>query len=419
MIFVIVFGALAVLSLVLLAWQALAAARFPVGKREQDLSFAPPVVMLKPLKGCDNHTRECLRSWLTQNYAGPVRVLFGVAEEKDPVCEVVRSLLKEFPNADAALVTTPEYVGPNGKAANVAQLYQRSLAKNAKAAKDADTSSLSRSSRDSELICISDADVRVAPEFLANAVAPLRDPRVGLVTAFYQLANPGTFAMHIEAVAINADFWSEVLQSNTLKPQDFALGAVMITRREHCERDGGFTSLAEYLADDYQLGNRVAKSRARVELVKVPVECWDPPANFRAVWRHQVRWARTIRVSQPLPYFFSILNNISLWLTLFAIAGVSFSVFRIAPGYPWHVDALLAMTCAVAWAAGIGTRIGTAQFLVKRLTGRTIPWRRSGVVIVKDFFQVGVWIAAFAGNKVAWRGRTFRVQRGGKLVEVK
>jgi ceramide glucosyltransferase len=401
-IFVIVFGALAVLSLVLLAWQALAASRFPLHRREADLSFIPSVTILKPLKGCDEHTRECLRSWLTQNYAGPVRVLFGVAEETDPACEVVRSLLREFPQANARLVITPEYVGPNGKAANVAQLYQQSLPVSPE-----------------ELICVCDADVRVAPDFLANAVAPLRECRVGLVTAFYQLANPSTFAMHVEAVAINADFWSQVLQSNTLKPQDFALGAVMITRRDHMERDGGFATLAEYLADDYQLGNRVAKSGARVELAKIPVECWDPPMNFRGIWAHQVRWARTIRVSQPVPYFFSILNNVSLWATLFAIAGISFSVFRIAPGYPRHVDVLLAVNCLLAWITALITRIGTVQFLVKRLTGRAIPWRLSGAAIVKDFIQVGVWMAAFAGNRVLWRGRTFRVQRGGKLVEVK
>ena len=181
------------------------------------------------------------------------------------------------------------------------------------------------------MILVSDADVRVPPDFLANIVAPLRDeswadsplpadgahgvtrPNVGLVNCFYRLANPSTTAMRWEAVAINADFWSQVLQSQSLKPLDFALGAAMLVRREALAEIGGFQSLADCLADDYQLGHRIAKNGHRIALCPVVAECWDAPMNWRDVWKHQLRWARTIRVCQPLPYFFSILSNATLW----------------------------------------------------------------------------------------------------------
>src|SRR6185503_20709590 len=99
-----------------------------------------------------------------------------------------------------------------------------------------------------------------------NAIFPLHDRSTGLVNCFYRLANPTTLAMRVEAVTINADFWSQVLQSNTLKRQDFALGAAMVLRRETLSKIGGFESLLDYLADDYQLGQRVAAGGARVEL---------------------------------------------------------------------------------------------------------------------------------------------------------
>jgi len=415
-ILVIAFGALALLSIVLLAWQVLAAAKFPIHQREPDLSFAPPVTIFKPLKGCDEHTRECLRSWLAQHYAGPLQFLFGVADERDPVCGVVRSLLKEFPSANAELVITAETIGANAKVGNLVQLYRRSLAKSAKAAKEGMVSSPSRSSRD--LICISDADVRVPADLLANAVALFRDARIGLVNSFYQLANPTTFAMHVEAVAINADFWSQVLQANTLKRQDFALGAVMITRLEHVDALNGFADLADYLADDYQLGNHVAKSGARVELASVVVECWHPSASWRHVWDHQLRWARTIRISQPWPYFFSVLSNVSLWVVLAAAMTGSHIVYRVAPGYPWHVDPKWLLGSLLLLVFGLGARVGGAKELAERLTRKPFPWRLSGAVIVKDSLQFGIWIAAFCGNKVSWRGRTFRVQRDGKFVEI-
>lgn len=400
MVLSIVLGALAVLSFVLLAWQVLAAMRFPLHAREHGLSSAPPMVLLKPLKGCDEHTRDCLKSWLTQNYRGSVRVLFGVADAEDPVCDLVRSLLQECSNVNAELVITPERLGANAKVSTLIQLQRRITP-----APD-------------QLICLSDADVRVPRDLLSTAAVRFADPKVGLVCNFYQLANPTTAAMQVEAVAINADFWSQVLQSNTLKPQDFALGAVMIARATQVQSLHGFADLADYLADDYQLGNHVAKSGAAVVISPVVVECWDSPAGWRQVWNHQLRWARTIRVSQPLPYFFSILNNVTVWLSAFTVAGVAASFFRVAPGYPWHVDGALMGACVVVFVAGSAARVAAAKFLAEKLTRKPFAWRLGWAVIAKDLLQLGVWLAAFCGNTVGWRGRRFRVQRGGKLIPV-
>ncbi len=409
MVALIVFAVLAILSVSLLAWQVLAAARFPLHRREDHGAFAPPVVLLKPLKGCDEHTRDCLRSWLDQRYAGPMKFFFGVADENDPVCAMVRELQKEFPQADTELVLTPDYVGPNGKVANLAQLDRHLVTRH------------STFVNPPPLLCLSDADVHVPPDFLAQAVAPLRDRGVGLVTSFYRLTRPANFAMRIEAVAVNADFWSQVLQSNSLKPQDFALGAVMIARRDQIESVGGLAALADYLADDYQLGNRIARSGSRVALTSQVVECRDAAMKFREVWNHQLRWARTIRVSQPLPYFFSILNNVSLWTTGFALAAAARGVIHVAPGFPWHINHVWIAECALVWLLCASARIAAAWWLEARLAGPAAgPRRRDALaVLAKDFMQVAVWAGAFLGNSVSWRGRTFRVRKGGRLEEVK
>ena len=196
---------LALFSLALTLWQWIVARRFPLHQRATDLSHAPPVTLLKPLKGCDVETGECLRSWLTQNYSGPVQILFGVAAAEDPVCAVVHALLAAHPACDAHLVICREQLGANAKVSTLIQLQQCVR---------------------HEVIVVSDADVRVPADWLANAVAPLREPAVGLVTCFYRLANPSTPAMQWEAVAVNADFWSQVLQAQSLKPITFALGEI-------------------------------------------------------------------------------------------------------------------------------------------------------------------------------------------------
>jgi ceramide glucosyltransferase len=250
------------------------------------------------------------------------------------------------------------------------------------------------------LILISDADVRVPPDFLANFVAPLRDEKTGLVNCFYRLANPVTTAMKWEAVAINADFWSMVLQSQTLKPLDFALGAAILLRRRNLDEIGGFKSLANCLADDYQLGHRIFKNGRRIALCPVVVECWDEPMDWSDVWKHQLRWARTIRVCQPLPCFFSILSNATLWPFLWLAASFVSEKTFCAP-----LTALVFLM----------TRICLAQKLQRRFTPERKLVSPFWLVPLKDLLQTALWLCAFAGNTVEWRGQKMKLRRDGTL----
>ncbi len=378
-----IFAALALLSLALTLWQWFAARRFLLHRRAADSTFAPALTLLKPLKGCDATTAASLQSWFRQDYAGPIQILFGVADAHDPVCPVVRELIEKNPGGDAQLVVCAESPGANGKVFTLIQLER--LAKN-------------------ELILVSDADVRVPPDLLANVVAPMRHDQTALVSCFYRLANPVTPAMQCEAIAVNADFWSQVLQAAMLRPLDFALGAVMLTRRKLLAEIGGFTVLANCLADDYQLGHRLAGKGHRLALCPVVVDCWDVPMNWRGVWRHQLRWARTIRVCQPVPYFFSILSNATLWPLLWLIASLVLSK----------------IFCLLFFAAAcLLIRILLAQNLQRRFTPERNLVSPFWLVPIKDLLQAAVWAGAFLGNTVEWRGQKMRLRRDGTLVAEK
>ncbi|MCS7338931.1 MAG: glycosyltransferase [Verrucomicrobiae bacterium] len=408
-----ILGGLACLSFVLLLWQWLVARRFPLHRRVSDESFTPGVTLLKPLKGMDETTADNLRSWLAQDYAGEVQVLFGVASASDPVCEIVRDLLREFPGRDAQLVVCSESKGVNPKVSKLIELQR--LAKH-------------------DIIVVSDADVRAPPDLLTNLVALLM-PRScacngdltphgsfehhkkdgspalksagvaaaeaarfnpGLVTCLYQLANPKTHAMRWEAVAVNVDFWSQVLQAQSIARLDFALGAVMAVRRDALESIGGFSAFANCLADDYQLGHRLVRAGWRIELCPVVVECWSEPLGWRAVWRHQLRWARTIRACKPLPYLSSILSNPTLWPLLWVLARPTAFIAAIAGTF-------------------LVTRLFIAHDLMRRLSrvrpGAWLFW----AVPLKDLLQVGVWALAFVGHTVEWRGQRYRLGSGGEM----
>jgi len=384
----LIFGFLALLSLALTLWQWLVARRFPLHDRAatpspppdrvsqpSPLTPQPPLTLLKPLKGCDAFTEDCLRSWFTQHYTGAMQILFSVAAAEDPVCRIVHKLLQEFPGRDAQLVVCGPPSGANAKVSQLVELERLTM---------------------HDLLVISDADVRVPPDLLANVVVPLQQPEVGLVNCFYRLANPTTLAMQWEAIAINADFWSQVLQSRSLKPMDFALGAVMALRRQQLQDIGGFAALADCLADDYQLGNRIARRGYTIALSTVVVECWSAPMGWAAVWKHQLRWARTIRVCQPVPYFFSLLSNATLWPLLW---------LTISPAAP---------VCAFALCCWL-IRIITALNLEQRLTQGRTRFAQGWLVPAKDLLQSAIWLLAFLGNRVEWRGRQMRLRRDGTL----
>lgn len=390
---------LAGLSFALTIWRWRAARQFPLHRPVAEKKFLPAITLLKPLKGVDPETRRCLQSWFAQNYSSPVQILFGVASGNDPVCEIVRELMAANPAADARLVICEKDLGANAKVSTLTQLEPHIQ---------------------HEIIFISDADVSVPPDFLSNAVQPLAKRRIGLVNCFYRLANPTTLAMRWEAIAINADFWSQVLQAESLTRVDFALGAVMGVKREQLKKIGGFAALADYLADDYQLGNQIARKGAKIVFASVVVDCWENSMDWKKVFLHQLRWARTIRICQPIPFFFSILNNATIWPLLFCLMEPmwdSYSIPLRLPGSGTYF-AILKGHYSLSFTAFLFCaffRVASAVDCQWRLTRSISHLPYFWLVPIKDLLDAAVWALSFLGNQIEWRGQKYKVRRSGKL----
>lgn len=365
--------AMAAASILLNLWQWFAGGRFPLWVKAAHPGPLPPLSILKPLKGADSQTEGCLRSWFKQDYPAEMELLFGVADENDPVCHLVRKLAVEFPHRPSKLVVCSPILGPNAKVSAVC--YMTSVARH-------------------EHLVISDDDVDAPQGFLEQLAISLVSG-AALVNCFYMM-RPLNFAMAVEAVAVNADFWTQVLQGNMLKEMDFALGAVMATSKQTLQKIGGFETLLNDLADDYRLGHRIAGTGGKLALCPIPVTCWTDELSARKVWNHQLRWARTIRFCRPLGYFASILSNATLWCAL---------AWVFAP-----------FSASAQWTASAGllVRALTARANYARMT-RDNGWLAFGLAPVKDALGAMIWALAFLGTTVTWREQRFRVYRGGKL----
>ncbi len=356
-------------------FQVAAARRFLRHARRRRPSGAlPAVTILKPLKGPGIDLYKNLESFCHQNYPAPVQLVFGVEDPDDAAVAVVHRLRRDHPDRDIVLAIG-HAPGANRKVANLQQMmaYARH-----------------------DVLVMSDGDIRVRPDYLRTMVAPLADPDVGLTTCLYRGRGRFGLASLVESLFINTDFVPMVLVAQWVHRFRYAYGASIAVKRAAVEASGGFAPLADYLADDYHLGHRVDAAGWRLVLLPYVVETVLDSETLRDVWRHQVRWARTYRVCQPVGWFFSIVTHATLW-GVAAAAATGFSATGLA---------ILAVAIAV--------RLASLRAVLGLLGEReTLAWLP--LVPLKDLATSAVWLAAFLGRRVVWSGRVLRVERDGRM----
>ena len=340
-------------------------------RREPPSAWSPPVSILKPVHGLDDGFYEAIRSHAEQDYPS-FEILFGLNDPADASALAIDRLKADFPG----LPVHRCYVGASASNAKVGVLTE--LAGRAR----------------HPLLLVNDSDIRVPPGYLRRIVAPLEDPGVGLVTCIYRAtasSSPGRF----EALGIATDFAPSTLVAPYVGVREFGLGSTLLFRATDLARIGGYSAIADYLADDYQLARRLTGLGLRVHLSKVVVESGLQARSWCDVWRHQVRWCRTIRISRLDGFLGLPVTFASFWALAAALAGQW-----------WFSGGLLALRYAAALAAGVGV-------LACPITSRLWP-----LVPIRDLFGVAVWVAAFFGREVQWRDRRLRLLPGGRITSI-
>ena len=340
----------------------------------------PPVSILKPLKGTDPEIYESLRSHCLQDYA-EYEIVFGVSDPQDPAVASVQRLQREFPERAIQLVVSPDKLGTNVKVSNLAQMLPATRY---------------------QYLLVNDSDIHVERDYLRRVIAPLlnEDQRVGMVTCLYRGIAAASFGSQLESLGISTDFCASVLAARQLeRGLRFGLGSTLAFRRTDLEKIGGFRSIVDFLADDYELGRRIANLGLRVVLSDVVVETHLPPYDVRGFLAHQLRWARGVRDSRTGGYIGLVSTYGLMWALVVLIAG------RAAP---WAV-ALVAVTALLRFAVALV--VGKSVLQDRRLL------RHLWLLPIRDLVAVAIWIASFAGHTVTWRGDRFELKNG-RLIRI-
>jgi ceramide glucosyltransferase len=338
----------------------------------------PPISILKPLKGVDPQIWESFSSHCAQNYP-QFQLIFGVSDPNDPAADVVRRLQAKYPNIPIELIVCDHALGTNIKVSNLAQMLPAAR---------------------HEILLVNDSDIRVPRDYLRKVVAPLSDPAVGLVTCLYRGTAMPTLGSRLESLGISTDFIPGVLTARFLeKGLHFGLGSTLAFRRGNLAAIGGFESMLDYLADDYELGRRLSADGKRVELAATTVSTTVSPYTFREFVRHQLRWSRTIR-------------DVRHW----GYAGLVFTF-----GLPWTLLTLISAHAA-PWAVILLTFTLVARFAVAFVGSVVVLedrqfFRDFLLLPLRDLIAPLIWAAALFGNRIHWRGDEF-ILKDGRLTAI-
>jgi len=359
---------MAIAPLAYYVFSSAAAWRFFSRERARKLpAFSPPVSILKAVRGVDFATYENYTSFCRQDYP-EYEIIFALNDADDPAGALIRRLMQEFPEREIRLLIGAEELGTNRKVNKLARMAAEARY---------------------EILALSDGDVRVGRNYLREVVAPFASEKIGAVTSFYAGITENNLWAQIEAAGAASDFFAGVLLADWMEGMRFALGASIVTTKTWLAKIGGFAAIADMLADDYELGRRVAAAGGTVLLSREIVWTLYPAQTFRGFWEHQVRWARTVRLCRPLSYAGLIFTHGLPWALL---------AFCVAPTKLLGVSylaAYLILRLTMGWLVGVW---GVGDETVRRK-----PW----LIPVRD-----------AINFAVWGGITYRID-GGRMSPIR
>jgi ceramide glucosyltransferase len=337
-------------------------------------SLAPPISILKPVRGLDHGAYENFASYCRLNYP-EYELVFAMADPHDPVIPVIEKLQRDFPDRSIRFVTDVPRVGENNKVNSLCRLVKEARY---------------------DLLVMTDSDVRVERDYLREVVAPFADRRVGAVTSFYRCAGGGTLAADLDMLGMCMDSVPSALVARRLEGKvQFAFGWTMATTKERLAEIGGWEGMANHHSDDFELGNRIAGKGHRVELMREPVWMVFPKQGCGEFLRHELRWAIGLRNVRPAAYAGMIFTHGLPWAILAASVAATAGWGGVAVFY---VAAYLILRIGLAYSAGVWG-----------LRDRTIA-AKLWLAPVRDAISAAVWLAGFFTDRIRWRGLEYRVR---------
>jgi ceramide glucosyltransferase len=333
--------------------------------------FLPPISNIKPVFGLDPEAYENFASFCRQDYPN-YEIIFCI-DSNDPSLPVLQRLKSDFPETQIRIILGSGRTGTNDKVCRLARLVEEASHNH---------------------LVISDSDVRVEPDYLRRLVAPLEDPKVGVVTCFYVPSSETTFVQRLQEVGMLSDFYPGILVDWQLEGIKFALGPTICTTRERLQEFGGYPVLENQPADDLQVGRRIAERGYEVVLLNYAVSTVPDYDSLRELFFKRLRWITVMRQMRPWGH-----------------AGLVFTL-----GLPWCLLAVAVQPTAAVAAAYLGGYLAFRSILTLLVGSAGLKqrgvWAKLLLIPAWDALATAIWLTSFTRNSIRWRGQDYRIVNG-------
>lgn len=354
---------------------AILVGRFMRASHAEPQAYAP-VTILKPLHLGEPGLSDNLESFFAQDYPGKVQILFGVHDAADPALAVVQALQARYPQVDTAIVADNALYGANAKVSNLINMFPAAS---------------------HDILVLSDSDIAVSRDWLRKVTGALDQPGVGLVTCLYtgEVADSQTqLWARLSAMGTSYDFLPNVVMGTTLGLAEPCMGSTIALTRTVLDEIGGFAAFADYLADDYEIGQAVRAKGYAMAIPALGVGHTATERSARELCRHELRWTRTIRMVNPLGHLGSGIT-FAVPLALMAAVLLHFSL-----------GSLIVLTLA----------LGARLFLKYRIDGIFGTYAGPAWLLpARDLLSFGVFVTSLFGETVHWKGSRFSIEPTGVL----
>ena len=329
-----------------------------------------PVTILKPLFGEEPQLYENLHSFLAQDHGCQVQVLCGIADRRDSAAPVVAQLAENYPRS-VALVVDGQHHGGNRKVSNLINILRHA---------------------DHSTVVLSDSDILVEPDYLAHVLNALRQPNVGAATCLHRGRGDNGFWSVLGAAGLSYQFLPDALFASITGLAKPCMGSTIAIRQETLNLVGGLESVANCLADDYAIGERVRALGKQIAVPRMLVVHCLSDGSMAELCHHELRWGVTLREISLLAHVFSVIRMPFPLALLGMITN---------PG----VGALVALTAFFA------------RWLLVAEVDRAAGESSAPAVLLplRDCLSFVIHLSSLVPKTVLWRGIRLRVAANGKI----
>jgi ceramide glucosyltransferase len=331
---------------------------------------SPPITWFRPLKSGVPELEKKLRSFLTGIRPGD-QIIFGVdpGSNEERICSSLRT---PDPYGIVVVPCRPD-AAPNPKISKLIQMAPHARHGN---------------------WVVMDAEAKAGLTFLEAFRSEWAGSGTDVLTAGYWFEGAETLPQRLDSLAVLMTLWPGLELIRTFGRLRLTLGACTAVRGYDIVELGGWAAFGNLLAEDNELGKRIAAMGKTVRLSRVQLVLDSDPMSWLDYWRHQVRVAVTYRAADPL-------GAAGLIFTRGISAG---ALLLLMYPRPESLIFLLA-----AWGARVVLANRMARYI--RIHVRGLPW----TVPLADLFETAAWVMNWFARSVRWGGRRRAISFRGHL----